>query len=42
MYNEINVGGTLKMLEVCRLNNIPKFILSSTSAIYGDATNPNI
>lgn len=40
MYNEINVGGTLKMLEVCRLNDIPKFILSSTSAIYGDAQTP--
>lgn len=40
MYNEINVGGTLKMLEVCRLNNIPKFIFSSTSAIYGDTKTP--
>jgi len=40
MYNEINVGGTLKMLEVCRLNNIPKFIFSSTSAIYGDTQIP--
>lgn len=40
MYNEINVGGTLKMLEVCRLNNIPKFIFSSTSAIYGNTKTP--
>ena len=40
MYNEMNVGGTLKMLEVCRLNNIPKFIFSSTSAIYGDTKTP--
>tara|TARA_R110002020_G_scaffold59414_2_gene161965 strand:- start:285 stop:1208 length:924 start_codon:yes stop_codon:yes gene_type:complete len=40
MYNEINVGGTLKMLEICRLNNIPKFIFSSTSAIYGNTKTP--
>ena len=40
IYNETNVGGTLKMLEVCRINNIPKFVLSSTSAIYGDTTTP--
>ena len=36
----MNVGGTLKMLEVCRINNIPKFIFSSTSAIYGNTKTP--
>ena len=40
MYNHINVGGTLKVLEACRISKIPKFVLSSTSAIYGDTTTP--
>lgn len=31
-----NMTGTLNMLEVCRRNQIPKFILSSTSSIYGE------
>jgi UDP-N-acetylglucosamine/UDP-N-acetylgalactosamine 4-epimerase len=30
-----NIGGTFNMLEACRQNNVPKFILSSSAAVYG-------
>lgn len=32
---EVNVGGTLNVLEVCKTNNIKGLIFSSTSSIYG-------
>ncbi len=32
---ETNVTGTLNMLELCRRTGCPKFILASTSSIYG-------
>jgi len=35
VFAETNVIGTLNMLELCRRNGIPKFILASTSSIYG-------
>lgn len=31
-----NTTGTLNLLELCRETNIPKFILASTSSIYGN------
>lgn len=34
--NNINVVGTFNMLEACRINNVKKFILSSSSAVYGN------
>ncbi len=34
-YVETNLTGTLNLLEVCRQQGIPKFILASTSSIYG-------
>lgn len=34
-YLETNTTGTLNMLELCRRTGIPKFILASTSSIYG-------
>jgi nucleoside-diphosphate-sugar epimerase len=30
-----NLTGTLNLLELCRVQNIPKFLLASTSSIYG-------
>jgi nucleoside-diphosphate-sugar epimerase len=33
---QTNMVGTLNMLEVCRQNGIRKFILASTSSIYGE------
>ena len=32
---QTNTFGTLNLLELCRLRRIPKFILASTSSIYG-------
>lgn len=39
VYVETNMTGTLNLLELCRLRSIPKFILASTSSLYG-ANNP--
>lgn len=33
--NRINIGGTLNILEACRLNNVPKCVFSSSSSVYG-------
>lgn len=35
VYVDTNVTGTLNLLEFCREQNIPKFILASTSSVYG-------
>ncbi len=35
VYMDTNATGTLNLLELCRQNGIPKFILASTSSIYG-------
>ena len=34
---EINVNGTLKILEYCRTNDIDKILFASTSEVYGSA-----
>jgi nucleoside-diphosphate-sugar epimerase len=36
VYYETNLTGTLNLLEMCRHNGIPKFILASTSSVYGN------
>jgi nucleoside-diphosphate-sugar epimerase len=35
VYMETNLTGTLNLLELCRKNHIRKFILASTSSVYG-------
>lgn len=35
VYVDTNVTGTLNLLEMCRQEGIPKFVLASTSSIYG-------
>jgi len=35
VYLDTNATGTLNLLELCRQDNIPKFVLASTSSIYG-------
>jgi nucleoside-diphosphate-sugar epimerase len=35
VYIDTNVTGTLNLLELCRQYDIPKFIVASTSSIYG-------
>ncbi len=39
VYLDTNATGTLNLLELCRLHDIKKFVLASTSSLYG-ATNP--
>jgi nucleoside-diphosphate-sugar epimerase len=36
VYVDTNITGTLNLLEFCRSQKIPKFILASTSSVYGD------
>lgn len=38
LYEEINVKGTLNMLEASRLNFVKKFVYASCSSVYGDNT----
>jgi nucleoside-diphosphate-sugar epimerase len=35
LYVDTNIIGTLNLLEMCRHQSIPKFVLASTSSIYG-------
>lgn len=39
-YYETNVLGTLNLLECCRHHGVTKFILASTSSLYGDGPRP--
>lgn len=39
-YVETNVTGTLNLLELCRHRGVGKFVLASTSSIYGDGPRP--
>lgn len=39
VYFQANVTGTLNLLELCREYNVPKFVVASTSSLYG-AHNP--
>jgi UDP-glucuronate 4-epimerase len=40
VYYETNVTGTLNLLELCREFSVPKFVLASTSSVYGEAARP--
>lgn len=35
-YEEINIKGTLNMMEAARNNNVKKFVYASSSSVYGD------
>ena len=35
-YNDVNVGGTVALLEACRDVGIKRFVLSSSGAVYGE------
>lgn len=35
-YNEVNIQGTLNMLEACRQNKVKTFVFASSSSIYGE------
>lgn len=36
IYEEVNIRGTLNLLELARLNNIKKFVFASSSSVYGN------
>lgn len=36
-YYETNVVGTLTLLEACRSHGVPRFVLASSSSVYGDS-----
>lgn len=38
LYEEINIRGTLNMMEASRQNGIKKFVYASSSSVYGDST----
>lgn len=39
LYDEINIKGTLNMMEASRQNGVKKFIYASSSSVYGDESN---
>jgi Nucleoside-diphosphate-sugar epimerases len=36
LYEQINIKGTLNMMEASRQNNVKKFVFASSSSVYGD------
>ena len=36
LYNEVNISGTLNLLECCKKFNIKKFLFASSSSVYGN------
>lgn len=39
LYEEINIKGTLNMMEAARKNSVKKFVYASSSSVYGDEPN---
>ncbi|MFL2131696.1 SDR family oxidoreductase [Ruoffia sp. FAM 20858] len=39
LYEEINIRGTLNMIEAARQNGVKKFVYASSSSVYGDEPN---
>lgn len=37
LYNEVNIKGTLNMMEAARQKNVKKFVYASSSSVYGDS-----
>ncbi len=40
LYDSVNVGGTLELLEACRRTGVPRFLFASSSSVYGNAEVP--
>jgi UDP-glucuronate 4-epimerase len=38
VYQQVNIEGTVNLLEQCRLNEVPKFVFASSSSVYGGRT----
>lgn len=39
LYEEINIKGTLNMMEAARQNRVKRFVYASSSSVYGDESN---
>lgn len=39
LYEEVNIKGSLNMMEAARCNNVKKFVYASSSSVYGDDPN---
>lgn len=39
LYEDINIGGTLNMMEAARRQGVKKFVYASSSSVYGDEPN---
>lgn len=39
LYGDINIGGTLNMLEAARQSGVKRFVYASSSSVYGDEPN---
>jgi UDP-N-acetylglucosamine 4-epimerase len=39
LYEEVNIKGTLNMMEAARQNGVKKFVYASSSSVYGDEPN---
>ncbi len=37
-YNEVNIGGTLNMLQAAAKNKVKRFVFASSSSVYGDTS----
>lgn len=35
LYEQVNIGGTVKLLELCREHGVKKFVFGSSSSVYG-------
>lgn len=40
LYESVNVGGTLALLEACRRNGVGRFVFASSSSVYGNGSVP--
>jgi UDP-glucuronate 4-epimerase len=40
IYEEVNVGGTLNLLQRARHTRVPRFVFASSSSVYGGRTDP--
>lgn len=38
VYEEINIKGTLNIMEACKNNNVKRVVYASSSSVYGDST----
>tara|TARA_B100000676_G_C17900167_1_gene744105 strand:+ start:82 stop:1017 length:936 start_codon:yes stop_codon:yes gene_type:complete len=42
LWNTVNVGGTLNLLNLARLHGVRRFVFSSSSSVYGNVTEENL